>query len=61
MVDSLRLRKLVLSKDDEEKDDSSSEVESGDNIVQFGSLQRRPRCALDLRRNFFDGRATYFL
>ena len=29
--------------------------------VQFGSLKQRPRRALDLRRNFFDGRATHFL
>lgn len=29
--------------------------------VQFGSLKQRPRRALDLRRNFFDGRATYLL
>ena len=40
--------------------DEDDDIDNG-NIPQFGSLKQRPRRALDLRRNFFDGRATYLL
>jgi hypothetical protein len=42
----------------EEDEDASDE---GGNGNRFGSLKKRPQRALDLRRNFFDGKSTYLL
>ena len=47
--------------DGDNDDDMEGNIDANDNFVQFGSLKQRPRRALDLRRNFFDGRATYLL
>ena len=41
--------------------DDEEEENGGEDTFAFGSLTGRPQKALDLRRNFFDDKATYLL